>query len=73
MLLKTAAGPLFFGVIALLLFAGSYALWPEGFFSTPFSAMTASMLLRAVASPVVAIVGVEFLAALAIVLLADNQ
>ena len=73
MMLKAAAGPLFFGVIAMLLFAGAYVLWPEGYFSTPFSAMTASMLLRAVASPVVALIGVEFLAALAIVLLADNQ
>jgi hypothetical protein len=72
-MLKPAAGPLFFAVIALLLFAGSYALWPSGFFSTPYSGMTLGMLLRAVASPILAVIGLEFLAALAIVALSDNQ
>ena len=72
-MLKPAAGPIFFAVIALLLFAGSYALWPEGLFSTPFSMMTAGMLVRTVVSLVLAIIGLEFLAALAIVSLSDNQ
>jgi protein-S-isoprenylcysteine O-methyltransferase Ste14 len=72
-MLKPAAGPIFFAVIALLLLAGSYAMWPEGFFSTPFLEMTTGMLLRAVASLILVVIGVEFLAALAIVSLSDNQ
>ena len=72
-MLKPAAGPLFFGVIALLLFAGAYAMWPSGIFGTPYSDMTIAMLLRAVASPILATIGLEFLAALAIVVLSDNQ
>ena len=72
-MLKPVAGPVFFGVIAVLLFAGSYAMWPPGFFSTPYSDMTLGMLLRAVASPILAAIGLEFLAALAIVVLSDNQ
>jgi len=72
-MLKPAAGPLFFGVIAVLLLAGSYALWPAEIFSVPLSEITLGALLRAAISLVVAIIGVEFLAALAIVLLSDNQ
>ena len=72
-MLKPAAGPTFFAVIALLLLAGSYAMWPEGFFGTAFAEMTGSMLLRAVSALILAAIGVEFLAALAILALSDNQ
>lgn len=70
--IKSVAGPLFFAVFACLFFAGSYAMWPPDFFSTPFSEMTFGMLLRAIASPVMVIIGLEFLGALAIVMLSDS-
>jgi hypothetical protein len=70
--IKSVAGPLFFAVIAFLFFSGSYALWPADFFSTPFSGMTSGMLLRALTSPMLAIIGLEFLGALAIVTLSDS-
>ena len=66
------AGPLFFAAFAILFFSGSYAMWPPDFFSGPFSEATFVTLLRAVASPVLAIIGLEFLGALAIVILADS-
>jgi len=47
-------------------------MWPADFFSTPFSGMAAGTLLRAVASPMLAIVGLEFLGALVVVVLADS-
>ena len=72
-MLKPAAGPCFFAVIALLLFAGAYAMWPGDFLSTPFPDLTTGMLLRAVASLVLGIIGLEFLAALAIAALSDLQ
>ena len=72
-MLKPAAGPTFFAVIAVLLLALSYLMWPAAFFGTPFSEMTSGMLLRTVVSLVLATIGVEFLAALAILLLSDNQ
>jgi hypothetical protein len=47
-------------------------MWPSDFFSTPFSEMTFGVLLRAIASPMLAVIGLEFLAALAIVTLSDS-
>jgi len=47
-------------------------MWPSDFLSTPFSETTIGMLLRAVASPILAIIGLEFLAALVIVTQSDN-
>jgi hypothetical protein len=47
-------------------------MWPPDFFSSSLSDMTSGMLLRAAASIVLAIVGLEFLAALAIVTLSDR-
>lgn len=70
--IKTVAGPLFFAVVAFLLFGGSYAMWPADFFSIPFSGMTIGVLLRAVASTLLAMIGLEFLCALAIATLSDN-
>jgi hypothetical protein len=70
--IKSVAGPLFFAAFAFLFFSGSYAMWPSDFFSTPFSEMTFGMLLRAVASPMLVIIGLEFLGALAIVTLSDS-
>ena len=72
-MLKPAAGPTFFAVIALVLLAISWLMWPEGLFSTPYAEMTGSMLLRGVAAFVLALLGLEFLAALAILLLSENQ
>lgn len=70
--IKAIEGPLIFAVIALLLLGGAYAMWPPDFFSTGFSAITGGALLRAAASTVLAIIGIEFLGALAIVLLSDS-
>ena len=67
-----AAGPLFFAVIAFLLFSGAYAMWPENLFSIPFSEMTLDVALRFVASLILAAIGLEFLGALAIVIASDN-
>ncbi len=69
---KSVAGPVFFGAIALLLLGGSYAMWPSDFFSTPFSEMTFGVLLRAIASAVLVVIGLEFVAALAIAMLSDS-
>jgi hypothetical protein len=70
--IKSLEGPLFFATFALLLLGGAYAMWPSDFFGTAFSAMTGGALLRAAASIVLAIIGIEFLGALAIVLLSDS-
>ena len=70
--IKTVAGPLFFAVIAFLLFGGAYAMWPADFFGIPLSGMTAGVLLRAVAAALLAMIGLEFLCALAITALSDN-
>ena len=69
---KLVAGAIFFGTCAVLLLIGAYVMWPADFFGTAFSEMTAAMLLRAAASLVLAIIGLEFLAALAIVTQADH-
>ena len=66
------AGPLFFGVIAFLLFGGAYAMWPENVFSTSFSEMTIDMPLRVVASLMLVAIGLEFLGAFAIVINSDS-
>ena len=70
--IKSLEGPLFFATFALLLLGGAYAMWPPDFFSSPLSAMTNGALPRAVASSVFAIIGLEFLCALAIVVLSDS-
>jgi hypothetical protein len=70
--MKPVEGSFIFAVIALLLFGGSYAMWPADFFSIPFSGMTAGVLLRTVASTLLAMIGLEFLCALAIVILSDS-
>ena len=69
---RKSAGPLFFAAFAVLFLSGSYAMWPPDFFSTSSSSMTFGMLLRVVASPVLAIVGFEFLGALVIALVTEN-
>ena len=66
------AGPLFFAVLACLLFGGAYVMWPENLFSTPFSEMTIGVPLRVVASLLLAAIGLEFLGALAIVIASDS-
>jgi hypothetical protein len=70
--IKSLGGPLFFATFALLLLGGAYAMWPPDFFSSPLAGMTNAALLRAVASSVLAIIGLEFLCALAIVVLSDS-
>ena len=69
---KPLAGALFFGTFAVVFLGGAYAIWPADFFSTPFSEMASGMLLRAAASLVLAIVGLEFLGGLAIVTQSDH-
>ena len=55
---KSAAGPLFFAVFAVLFFGLAYAMWPPDFFSSP---MTYGAVLRAFASPALAVLGLQFL------------
>ena len=70
---QVLAGALFFAAISLLSLAGAYAMWLSHFFSTPFAQVTFDMLLRSVASAVLAIFGIEFLASLAIVALSTGE
>ena len=69
---RSVAGAFFFAVIAILFLGGAYAIWPPTFFGNSLSEMTIDVLIRAVASPVLAIVGLEFLGALAVVVLSDS-
>ena len=69
---KPLAGAIFFGVCALALLCGAYAMWPPHLFSTPLAEITFAMLLRAVASIILLGIGIEFLGALAIVTQSDR-
>jgi hypothetical protein len=69
---KPLQGAIIFAVIALALLGGACAMWPPGFFSTPFAEMSSAMLLRAGASAALAVIGIEFIGALAIVLRSDH-
>ena len=66
------AGPLFFAVLAILLFSGAYAMWPENFFSALASEPSIGLLVRALASLILAAIGLEFLGAFAIVINSDS-
>ena len=68
----TFEGPTFFALTALLLLGGAYAMWPAEFTGTPFSDMTIDVPLRAAASLLLAMIGLEFAAAFAIVILTDS-
>ncbi|MEO8144743.1 MAG: hypothetical protein ABI654_11050 [Betaproteobacteria bacterium] len=68
---KPLAGALFFGTFAIVFLGGACLMWPPDFFSTPFAEMTSGMLLRAAATPVLALVGLEFLGGFAIVTQSD--
>lgn len=70
--LKSIAGPLFFAVVACLLFGGAYAMWPAELFSAPDSGIAAASLLRGFASLVLVTIGLEFLAALVVVVMTDS-
>ena len=59
-------------MFAIVFLGGACLMWPPEFFSTPFAEMTAGVLLRAAATPVLALVGLEFLGALAVVTQADQ-
>ena len=69
---KPLAGAIFFGICALALLVGAYAIWPPDVFSTPLAEFSFAMLLRAVASIVLLGIGIEFLGALAIVTQSDR-
>ena len=69
---KPLQGAFIFAVVALVLLGIAYAMWPPGFFSTSFADMSPAMLLRAAASAVLAIIGIEFLGALAIVTITEH-
>jgi hypothetical protein len=69
---KPLQGAMIFAIIALALLGGAYAIWPPGFFGTPFAEMPAAMLLRTSASAALAMIGIEFLGALAIVSITDD-
>ncbi len=59
-------------MLALLFFGGAYAMWPPDYASIPFSEMAPGMLVRVVATPVMAIIGIEFLGAFAIALRSEH-
>ena len=68
-LVKSPAGPFFFAVIAVLFFCGAYLMWPPDVFSIP---MTGGALIRVIASPVLAALGLEFLFSFAIAAWSDG-
>jgi hypothetical protein len=65
-------GAFFFAVFAILILGGAYTMWPAGFFSNSFADMSMGTVIRAAASLVLAMIGLEFLGALAIVVLSDS-
>lgn len=69
---KPLAGALFFGTFAIVFFGVAYAMWPADLFSTPFAEMTPGMLLRAVATLVLATLGLQFFCSLVIVTQSDR-
>ena len=69
---KPLAAALFFGTFAVIFLGGACAMWPADFFSTPFSEMTSSMMLRAATTVVLAFLGLEFLGGLVIVTQPDQ-
>ena len=69
---KLVEGTIFFAVCATLALFGAYLVWPADFFSTALSSMAPAMLLRAAISLALAIAGLEFLGALAIIALSDR-
>jgi len=69
---KSTAGALFFAVFAILILGIAYAIWPPEFLGHSFADMTTGEWVRAAASLVLAFSGLEFLGALAIVLLSDT-
>jgi hypothetical protein len=72
---KLVAGMVFFSVCSILAFVGACLTWPSAFFAAAFSTqaeMTSAMLLRAALSLALAIAGLEFLGALAIIALSDR-
>lgn len=69
---KPLQGAIIFALIALAVLGGAYAIWPPGFFGTPFAEMPPAMLLRAAASTVLMFIGIEFIGALAIVIRSDH-
>jgi hypothetical protein len=68
----TFEGPIFFAVTALLLLGGSYAMWPGEIAGTPFPDMTIDVPLRAAASLLLAVIGLEFVGAFVIVMMTDS-
>lgn len=50
----------------------AYVMWPAEFFQIPFDEITPGMLLRAVATLVLAALGIQFLCSLAIVTQSDR-
>jgi hypothetical protein len=64
---KLVAGALFFGAFAALLLVGAWLMWPANFIGSPLADVTATMFVRAAVSLVLAVIGLEFLAALVIV------
>jgi hypothetical protein len=68
----TFEGPAFFAATALLLLGISYAMWPGEFVGTPFPDMTIDVPLRAAASLLLAVIGLEFVGAFVIVMMTDS-
>ncbi len=72
---KLAEGTIFFAVFAILALSGACLIWPADFFTAAFSAhpdITPAMLLRVTLSLALAVSGLEFLGALAIIVLSDH-
>jgi hypothetical protein len=69
---KLVEGTIFFAVCVLLALCGAYLVWPADFFSVALTDMTPAMLLRAAIALALAIAGIEFLGALAIIALSER-
>jgi len=68
---KSNEGALFFAAFAALTWVGAYAVWPPHLFDSPFADLTIGTWIRAATSLVLAIGGLEFAGALAIVVLSE--
>ena len=69
---KSTAGALFFAAFAIVNWGGAYAFWPPQFFDHAFADLTTGEWIRAAASLVLALGGLEFAGALAVVVLSEH-
>lgn len=66
------AGPIFFGIFTVLFFLGAWGMWPPGLLAGPLSEIAGDTALRALGALAMAGIGLEFLGAFVVSLVADD-